>query len=495
MLEAKGKKWPGLVASIVLILLGSQLQAKKSERLLVRITASPEKMVILSRLPLDFASMAPRIPREAVVTEEELAFLVQQGYQVEILQRESDLAAQSLDPFYHTVEETSAHLEIVAQTHAHIARLHSIGKSTNFSLPILALKISDHPDDDEDEPAFLVDAMHHAREPLGNEIALAFIDYLVSHYGWDERVTNWVDRFEIWVIPILNPEGYKYIVDQKLTSPWWRKNLRDNDSNGVVNLDYDGVDLNRNYHINWTYGGSANPADWTYRGPAPFSEEETRAKRDLALRERFTLALTYHSYGEVVYYEWSWPYDGSRAPDHNLLQKIASTLASKIQNLEGTGTYSYGRQTASNQSSPWIYATCGTLEFLVETGTSFIPFDMDVIRRVVEANLEGIFFMLERLKGPGVTGRILDRKTRLSVEAIVSIAEIDDFRYIHPRTSHPKTGRFLRLLEPGKYTLNISSPNFHPARIPIQIGTNLLEKDVYLVTKRDFDIPGRSPRK
>ncbi|MBM3284872.1 MAG: hypothetical protein FJY81_03275 [Candidatus Aminicenantes bacterium] len=485
--------WP--IAGLTMVILAVPLRAEKAERFLVRITSTPERMAALSRMPIDFVSMALKTPRDAVVTEKELASLLQEGYRVEILQRESDLAGQPLDAFYHTLEETHDYLHIIAGLYPHIARLHNIGRSTRFSLPILALKISDNPDEDEDEPAFLVDAMHHAREPLGNEIALAFIEYLVSRYGWDARVTSWVDGFEIWVIPILNPEGYKYIVDNNLASPWWRKNLRDNDQNGAIDLDYDGVDLNRNYSLNWTYAGSANPADWTYRGPAPFSEDETKAKRDLALRERFAAAITYHSYGEIIYYQWSWPSTGARAPDHNLLQRMASELAARIRNLAGTGTYAYGRQTAANQSSPWIYSALGTLEFLVETGTSFIPLETAVINHIVEANLEGLFTMLERLAGPGITGRILCRKTLLPVEASVSIVEIDNFAYIEPRTTHPLTGRFLRLLEPGKYTLQVLAPGYNRSRIKVNIGDRLLEKDILLVPCRDREPADRLPRK
>ena len=455
----------------------------------------PAKMITLSRMPLDFASMALRDYRDAVVTEKELGSLLQEGFRVEILQRESDFAGLSLDPFYHTLEETYEYLRAVEELHPYMAKLYNIGKSTRLSLPIWALKISDNPGEDEDEPAVLVDGMHHAREPLGNEICLAFIDYLVSRYGSDDRVTSWVNDCEIWVIPIMNPEGYKYIVDNQLASPWWRKNLRDNDADGRIDPDYDGVDLNRNYALNWSYDGSANPSDWTYRGPSPFSEDETQAKRELALREKFAVSVSYHSYGEIVYYQWSWPGTGAIAPDHNLLRKMASELAGRITNLSGTGAYSYGRQTAANQSSPWMYAVAGTLEFLVETGTSFIPLDNSEISAIIESNLKGLFYMLERLNGPGISGRILDRKTGSPVEAIVSFVEIDDFRYLEPRKSDPLTGRFLRLLEPGKYTLRVWAPGYNPVRLPLEIGENLRKKDIFLLPLREKRIRQRLPKK
>lgn len=476
-----------ILAALLAALLGFGLSpsAVKTERYLVRITAPPAKMASLFRRPLDFASQAVRERPEAVVTHKEMEALIRDGYHIEILQSESDLAGVALDPFYHVLEETQEFLRTVERSYPQIAKLHIIGRSTLWRVPLLALKISDHPDEDEDEPAVLFDGMHHAREPLGNEICLALIDHLVSRYGWDERVTSWVNDYEIWVIPIMNPEGYKYITDNALASPWWRKNLRDNDGNGQIDLDYDGVDLNRNYDWNWIYAGSSNPADWTYRGPQAFSEDETRAKRDLALRERFVLSLTYHSTGEIVYYQWSWPGTSVRAPDHALLQEIAAGLAGRIKNTLGTGTYDYGRQTGASQSSPWMYAVTGALEFLVETGTSFIPLDIPLIESIVASNLEGAFFMLDRGRGPGITGRVLDGRTGEPVEATVSIVEIDDFRYILPRKSDPATGRYTRLLRPGKYTLEIRHPFYASPRFSVDVGSHLKTKDIILLPRSD----------
>ncbi len=94
------------VIFLALLILHASLNAEKTDRLLVRITAAPEKMMTLSRKQLDFASMAQKTPRDVIVTEKELASLLAEGYQAEILQRESGLAGQALDPFYQTLEET-----------------------------------------------------------------------------------------------------------------------------------------------------------------------------------------------------------------------------------------------------------------------------------------------------------------------------------------------------------------------------------------------------
>lgn len=453
---------------------------EERERYLIRLTGPKKRFQELLSRPLDFASSATKDFLDIIVTEEELKDLLAAGFQIEIMQREKEAAAQGFDPLYHTYEQTVAYLQQKANIYPHLVQLSVIGQSTRFGLPLYALKISDNVHQDEDEPAILVDGMHHAREPLGNEICLAFIEYLLTNYGYQPRVTRWVDDYEIWVIPILNPEGYKYIVDYNLSSPWWRKNLRDNNNNGKIDPDYDGVDLNRNYDYNWTYGGSTNPADWTYRGPAPFSEKETQAKRDLALKERFVVSVTYHSYGEEVMYCWSWPETGARAPDHDLIYEIASEMAKRIKNEAGTGTYSLSRLSGSNQSPIWMYGHLGTLEFLIETGTSFIPPGYK-IKPIVEANLEGLFYLLERLNSSGIRGKILDLVKRQPLEADISVLEIDNFQYIKPRTSHPLTGHFMRLLRPGTYTIIVVADNYEPRYIPLTIGSEMIYQAIYLL--------------
>lgn len=450
------------------------------ERYLIRITGPKKRFQELLSRPLDFASSATKDFLDLIVTQEELTELLMVGFQIEVIQREKEAAAQGFDPLYHTYEQTASYLQQMAIIYSQLARLYVIGESTRFGLPIYALKISDNVQQDEDEPSILVDGMHHAREPLGNEICLALIEYLLTNYGLKPQVTRWVDDYEIWVIPILNPEGYKYIVDHNLSSPWWRKNLRDNNNNGKIDPDYDGVDLNRNYDYNWTYGGSTNPADWTYRGPAPFSEKETQAKRDLAFKKKFVVSITYHSYGEEVMYCWSWPETGARAPDHELIYEIASEMAKRIKNEAGTGTYSLSRLSGFNQSPIWMYGHLGTLEFLIETGTSFIPPGYK-IKPIVEANLEGLFYLFERINGSGIKGKILDLVKKQPLEADISVLEIDNFQYIKPRTSQPLTGNFMRLLRPGKYTLVVGAADYEPRYLPITVGLEMIYQDILLL--------------
>ena len=104
---------------------------------------------------------------------------------------------------------------------------------------ILAVKISDNVGLEESEPEVLIMALHHAREWTTSEIALSLAENLTAAYGSDPRVSWLIDNREIWIVPVVNPDGLDYALD---TDEWWRKNRR---------LNYDGsygVDLNRNYN-------------------------------------------------------------------------------------------------------------------------------------------------------------------------------------------------------------------------------------------------------
>jgi len=198
------------------------------------------------------------------------------------------------------------------------------------------------------------------------------------------------------------------------------------------------------------------------------------------MQEKFVTSVSYHSYGEVILYQWSWPDSSAQAPDDDVTWMIAMEMARRIPRLRREGTYSFQRQTAVSQSGPWMYGVVGVLEFLVETGTSFIPLGPE-IQEIVRDNLQGLFYLLARLKGPGITGKILDWKTKQPLEAFVSIIEKDDFRYIYPRRSYPLTGIFIRLLESGEYTIKVSAPGYQSNWRKIRVNNKMETTTIYLL--------------
>ncbi|MCH6560199.1 zinc carboxypeptidase, partial [candidate division KSB1 bacterium] len=257
-----------------------------------------------------------------------------------------------------------------------LLHVEKIGRTAGLGQPIWAMKVSDNAQKREDEPRILFAGVHHAREPIGANICLELAKTLCEKYKTDPQIKKWVDSIEIWLVPVVNPDGYKYIFENDLRFPWWRKNLRDNDGDGVFNPLYDGVDLNRNYGYNWEEGGDGKPGSWFYRGETPFSENETQAIMNLARRENFAIGISYHSYGEAILFPWG---NFKRPPDLELIVEIAGEMASRIKRESGRGQYSIlplnGRV---GQSSVWMYAEQHVIDYIIEVGTQYFPAEEDI---------------------------------------------------------------------------------------------------------------------
>ncbi len=194
-------------------------------------------------------------------------------------------------PHFHSTSDVAGEFRALAESHPSIARVVPLGRSQE-GREIWALKISAGVENDGREPAVLIVGGQHAREWLGVEIPVRLAGHLVTMYGVDEQVSALIDQGEVWIVPILNPDGHNYSHSEARN---WRKNRSQNEDGTR------GVDTNRNFSFAW--GGvqaSPEPSASIYRGPAPFSEPETRALRDLVLSRDFRAAVDYHSFSQSI---------------------------------------------------------------------------------------------------------------------------------------------------------------------------------------------------
>ena len=116
---------------------------------------------------------------------------------------------------YPTYAEYVALMEGFAAARPDLCRLVDLGPSANQVRPhrLLALKISDHPELEEDEPEVLLTSTLHGDEVVGYVLLLRLADELLAHHDpaagdpYDRRVTTLVDELEIWINPLANPDG------------------------------------------------------------------------------------------------------------------------------------------------------------------------------------------------------------------------------------------------------------------------------------------------
>jgi carboxypeptidase T len=203
-------------------------------------------------------------------------------------------------------------------------------------------------------PCVLFTSLHHAREPEGLMTVLYFVWYLLEQFGVNDEVTALLNTREIYVVPVVNPDGYTY---NEATNPagggMWRKNRR---LNGYGSY---GVDLNRNYGYKWgvdDIGSSSFTNDLTYRGTGAFSEPETQAIRELCVRKKPVCAMNYHAYGNDLIYPWG--YINSPTPDSMTYQRLAGWLTDRNHYVQGTCGATLG-YTTNGESDDWMYGETG----------------------------------------------------------------------------------------------------------------------------------------
>ena len=158
----------------------------------------------------------------------------------------------------------------------------------------------------------------------------------------------------------------------------------------------------------------------TYRGPAAFSEPETRAIRDFVLAHpNITAAISFHTYGELILYPYGYTASPS-PPDMNphglsLFRALGRAMAS---------TTGYTLQQASElyvtdgDTVDWLYGALGIYAFTFEMypptePPGFYP-PATYIRRETLRNLPAVLYLTEMADHPE---RSLWKRTHLALVA------------------------------------------------------------------------------
>ena len=112
-------------------------------------------------------------------------------------------------------------------TYPTLAKRYDLGASYEGTRRLWAIRISDNVTVEEDEPGFKYIATMHGDEIVGTKMCMMLIDYLLTNYGSDPQCTNIIDEVDLWIVPLMNPDGYDRV-----------NRTRENAQ---------GIDLNRNF--------------------------------------------------------------------------------------------------------------------------------------------------------------------------------------------------------------------------------------------------------
>ncbi|MEY2986756.1 MAG: Carboxypeptidase precursor [Pseudomonadota bacterium] len=369
------------------------------------------------------------------------------------------LNTEALDE-YLSPEEVRNELSQLAQSYPDLTELRTIGRSRRDQ-PIQALVISAAPNN-KNQPTLLFNAMHHAREVMTTEVVVHMAQVLLSRYGQNAEITEWLNTARIIVVPQVNPDGNNLVHTGRAL---WRKNAWED--NGRLY----GVDLNRNYPALWgaCNGSSIVKSSDSYRGPNPKSEPETQAMVELVTSERPVANISYHSFSEMILY----PYGCRREknPSLDLFKSLAASMKEALIDDSGrTNTYSLGTPPellyeADGTDADWQFREAGVISFAYEVNSRRLGFqpsykqwrDVTVGRQeggwqtlIRETLSQGVKAQLKGFRPDEIHYRINQLKNGEKLEFSANDPSVLPFK---PRSAE---GFLFNSLLPGSYEMTMS---------------------------------------
>jgi hypothetical protein len=383
---------------------------------------------------------------ELVITPLNAEWFISQKYNYKILENTdskgiitaSDLNQAMAWDSYPSYDQYESIMQNFATLYPALCDIDTIGTSI-YGKKVLALKISDNVDVDEDEPRTFFSSSMHGDETGGFVLMLHLADYLLKNYGTSSRVKNLVDNLEIWINPLANPDG-TYLTGNTISSP--------------VRGNANGYDLNRNF-----------PDPET---PNTVKQKETIDMMKFLRKHRFVLSVNFHSGDEVVNYPWDrWSFlHADNDWFHNISRKYADTvhlnsIAGYMSFMENGVTNGYDWYKINGGRQDFVTWELQGREVTIELDDSFVT-PAGNLTTLWQYNWRSLLGYLENALY-GLHGTVEDALTGAPVPAKIFISNHDkDSSHVYSDTI---TGSFVRLIAPGTWDILFTATNYFSKEI------------------------------
>ncbi len=289
---------------------------------------------------------------------------------------------------YTSYTDTINFLQQAERDHPEVLTLETIG-NTWENRPIVLAILSYKAHSAHMKPALLYTGSVHAREWIGNELAIKLIEYIITHYTSNPKLLSCLKGSSLYIVPCLNPDGFEY---SRQHFSFWRKNRRDN-GDGTY-----GVDLNRNFSSKFKRSTDTQLA--TYGGIHAFSEPETQAiKKFVDSHKNITISLDYHSQGNVFFPAHKFNHESEiEGTDLNVL---CANMNREINKVTGRDYGIHRGKPPFNLihgSAREYYYAKGILAVVVEVGTRNIPDYMQNMSKNIDENIPAVLYAFSEVR-------------------------------------------------------------------------------------------------
>lgn len=313
----------------------------------------------------------------------------------------------------HTLEFHDNLLSALAKQYPKLAKTYPIGHTYREN-KINAIELTSNVGNAKNKTGIAIIGNIHGNEQESAESASYTAWWLATNYDKDKEVKNILDNYIIYIVPVLNPDGY----EQSFIYPI-RQNLRPTDRNGnnipfsdpYIDTDGDGIiadiyvgakdsavkdrkkigmesldldkngifgddpvastiDLNRTFDYKWNYydiekklGGNA----WTTAGFNSAAEPEVRAIQNFLATKKVHALATLHTGIQCVLTPWC--NTPEEPEDHDFMEKVAADMAQTFADTTGRKFYSkqsYNDYPTSAEMIDWAYGRLGIHAYTIE---------------------------------------------------------------------------------------------------------------------------------
>jgi PKD repeat protein len=313
---------------------------------------------------------------------------------------------------------------------------------------ILALKITDNPSVQENEPEFLYTSSIHGDELTGYILMLHLIDYLFQNYGVDQRITDMINNTEIYINPLANPDGTYH--------------GGNNTVNGATRGNANNIDLNRNY---------PDPEDGQHPDNNPW-QPETVAFMNFAALHHIAMSANFHGGAEVLNYPWdTWP---RLAADNNWWVHVCREYADTVH-VNAPSNYMNGFENGITNGYAWYTINGGRQDYMnyfrncreltIEISDTKTP-PANQLENFWNYNYRSLLNYIEQVNY-GLHGIVTDSLTGEPLVARVFISGHDiDSSHVFSEAS---VGDYHRLLKAGAYNVTFSANGYYSKTFSVQI--------------------------
>ncbi|MBO6079465.1 MAG: T9SS type A sorting domain-containing protein [Bacteroidales bacterium] len=364
---------------------------------------------------------------------------------------------------YPTYNTYLAMMDTFRTRYPNLCEIDTILAATPGNHKILCAHISNDLNDNGGKPSVFYISTIHGDEVVGYYMMLRLIDYLLTNYNTDSYVTELVNNIDLWICPLLNPDGTYYTSNNQI-----------NESPTSIRYNRHWEDLNRVFP---EAGQTIAKSDY---------EPEVEAMMTFMSAHNFTLATNLHGGAEVFNYPWdkwmTWQHSHADAAWWNYVgRNFADTchlFNANFMTEEDNGVTEGGDWyviTGSMQDYHNWYL--GTRHVTIEVSDSKVLSSNKLPNYWAYIKRSFLNFIAEA--DNGIHGTVTDSITGEPLQALVYIVNHDlDHSYVETAMPH---GDYHRPIKAGQYAVTYSAEGYLPKTIVTNIADGQrLEQNVQL---------------